>query len=561
MSPQQRFHRRNPCPICGGYDEAPRGQGKRCFGYLSSDGEFAHCTRDELAGGIEQNPDSGTYPHRLRGRCGCGQEHGPSTTPQRQIVATYPYTDEHGKLLFEVIRYSPKSFAQRRPDGTWKLGDVRRVLYRLPEVLASECVYLVEGEKDVETLRGLGLPATCNPHGAGKWRDHYAGSLKGKLVVILPDNDAEGRRHALRAAQSLLPVVRSLKLVELPGQPPKGDVTDWLARGGSKDELVRIIKSAPVIDAASLDSLRAAWFPEPLGTPKTEPAAQFFSPEQILSGAGGVDSFLRPQPGLQTPWQALNDLTCGLHNGELCLLAARPSMGRTWIALQIAYHAAKSGGCVALFSLEMSKESLLRRLISQEARVDGQRLRRGEMEKEDRARIARALSEIVRAPLFISDSTKATVQGVCAALRSLAAQRKLALVVIDYLGLMTGRGRDRNAEVSGISRELKLAAKQFNVPFLVLSQLSRAPEVRGGDMRPRLSDLRDSGTLEQDADLVLLLYREEMYKPRDESVRGQAELAVAKQRNGPTGKIEMVFLREVGRFEVRTGDIAHALVG
>jgi len=551
MRPQQRFHRRNPCPICGGCDEAPRGQGKRCFGYLSSDGEFAHCTRDELAGGIEQNPESGTYPHRLRGRCKCGQEHGPSEAPQRQIVATYPYTDEHGKLLFEVIRYSPKSFAQRRADGTWKLGDVRRVLYRLPEVLAAECVYLVEGEKDVETLRGLGLTATCNPHGAGKWRDHYAQSLAGKLVVILPDNDDEGRRHALRAAQSLLPVARGVKLVELPGLPKKGDATDWLARGHGKDELVQAVKAAPVLDAGAVSTLGASWFPEQANhKPQAQP--QFFSPEQILSAAGGVDSFLRPQPGLQTPWRALNDLTCGLHNGELCLVAARPSMGKTWIALQIAYHAAKSGGgCVALFSLEMSKESLLRRLISQEARVDGQRLRRGELDREERRRIAAALGEIARAPLYISDNTRATVQGVCTALRGLAAQQKLVLVVIDYLGLMTGRGRDRNAEVSGISRELKLAAKEFNVPFLVLSQLSRAPEVRGGDMRPRLSDLRDSGTLEQDADVVLLLYREEMYKPRDESVRGKAELAVAKQRNGPTKNIEMVFLREVGRFECR----------
>jgi KaiC/GvpD/RAD55 family RecA-like ATPase len=553
MSPQQRFHRRNPCPICGGYDEAARGQGKRCFGFLSNDGEFAHCTRDELAGGIEQNPDSGTYPHRLRGRCKCGQEHGPSEVPQRQIVATYLYTDEHGKLLFEVIRYSPKSFAQRRADGAWKLGDVRRVLYRLPEILAAECVYLVEGEKDVETLRERGLTATCNPHGAGKWRDHYAQSLAGKLVVVLPDNDDEGRRHALRAAQSLLPVARGVKLVELPGLPKKGDVSDWLTQGHGKDELLQVVKAAPVLDAGGLSALRAAWFPEQVAHKKAERLTQFFSPEQILSGAGGVDSFLRPQPGLQTPWRALNDLTCGLHNGELCLVAARPSMGKTWIALQIAYYVAKSSnGCVALFSLEMSKESLLRRLIAQEARVDGQRLRRGELDKEERRRIAAALGEIARAPLFISDNTKATVQGVCAALRGLAAQHKLALVVIDYLGLMTGRGRDRNAEVSGISRELKLAAKEFNVPFLVLSQLSRAPEVRGGDnRRPVLSDLRDSGTLEQDADLVLMLYRAEMYKPDDPSVRGKAELAIAKQRNGPTEKIELDFRRDCGRFDER----------
>ncbi|MDP6494877.1 MAG: hypothetical protein QGI09_05565, partial [Dehalococcoidia bacterium] len=188
VSASQRFTRDRPCPVCGGYGNQKRGQRKRCYGYRSDDGEWAHCTREDHAGGIALKDGSQTYAHRLTGDCRCGQRHdNRPSTPQpsrngmkRRISATYDYTDEDGTLLFQTVRYDPKDFAQRQPDGKggwkWNLEGVRRVLYRLPELLGadpSEPVFIVEGEKDVDRLAGLGLVATTNPMGVKKWRPEY----------------------------------------------------------------------------------------------------------------------------------------------------------------------------------------------------------------------------------------------------------------------------------------------------------------------------------------------------------------------------------------------------
>lgn len=256
-----RFVRRNPCPVCGGYDDAPRGKGVRCFGYLSTDGRYAHCTRSELAGDLPLHAESQTYAHRLDGSCRCGKAHGIATSshtlespiPRRRLAATYPYHDEQGTLLFEVVRRDPKGFSQRRPDGhggwQWSLNGTRRVLYRLPELLAanlSRSVYIVEGEKDANRLASAGLTATTNPGGAGKWRSEYAEHLRGRPVVILPDNDEPGRRHAEQVARSLRGVATSIKIVELPDLPDRGDVYDWLSQGHSRDDLVALATQAPV---------------------------------------------------------------------------------------------------------------------------------------------------------------------------------------------------------------------------------------------------------------------------------------------------------------------------
>ncbi len=232
IAASQRFSRSRPCPICGGWDQEPRAQGVRCYGFLSDDGKFAYCTREDRAGGLPLKPNSDTYKHLLAGACRCGRQHGPDLKPR--IVATYPYCDESGALLYEVVRVEPKTFHQRRPDGAggwlWNLGDVRRVLYRLPGLLAEprRAVFVVEGERDTDTLIGMGLLATTNAGGALKWRPEYAEPLAGRPIIILPDNDGPGRRHALMVAQSLHGVAASVRVVELPGLPPKGDVSDWL---------------------------------------------------------------------------------------------------------------------------------------------------------------------------------------------------------------------------------------------------------------------------------------------------------------------------------------------
>ena len=305
-----------------------------------------------------------------------------------------------------------------------------------------------------------------------------------------------------------------------------------------------------------------------LGDARTKDALA--SPKQILDNFdGGINAFLDPAKrikGLSTGFLKLDEMTGGLHEGELVILAARPSMGKTALALNIAQHVAMRPGqkqTVAVFSLEMSQESLLTRMVCAAARVDQQKFRASYLNQDERRRLQKATADLVEAPLFIDDTAGAHLMDIHAKLRRLKSEHGLALVVIDYLQLMSGRGRyeNRNQEISTISRGLKLLAKDLRVPMLVLSQLNRAPETRQGDHRPQLSDLRESGSIEQDADLVGFIYREEVYKPNDESLRGLAELLVAKQRNGPTGKVNLVFLREFTKFENRTNDLGEDVMG
>jgi replicative DNA helicase len=233
-------------------------------------------------------------------------------------------------------------------------------------------------------------------------------------------------------------------------------------------------------------------------------------------------------------------------------------MGKTALALNIAVHVAtnrKNPQAVAVFSLEMSRQSLLTRLICSMGRVDQQRFRSGHLDREERGRLAEAATDLFEAPLYIDDTSATTLMDINAKLRKLKAsiQQKLALVVVDYLQLMPapslGRNSNRVQEVGALSRGLKLMSKDLDVPFLVLSQLSRAPEQRIGDHRPQLADLRESGSIEQDADIVAFIFREEVYQRDREDLRGRAELLLAKQRNGPTGKIPLVFLHQYTKFE------------
>jgi len=291
------------------------------------------------------------------------------------------------------------------------------------------------------------------------------------------------------------------------------------------------------------------------------------SPAQIIDDyQGGLNAFLDPSKrikGISSGFSKLDEMTGGMHAGELIILAARPSMGKTAFALNIAQHVAtKLNKAVAVFSLEMSRESLLTRMLCASARVDSQKFRSGYLNSEERQRLQVAASQLVRSPLYIDDSAGANLMDIHAKLRRLQAERKqeLGLVVVDYLQLMSGRGRfeNRNQEISTISRGMKLLAKELNVPMLVLSQLSRATETRQGDHRPQLSDLRESGSIEQDADVVAFIFREEVYKRDREDLRGLAELLVSKQRNGPVGKVDLVFLHHLTKFENRAEDLGEA---
>jgi replicative DNA helicase len=235
-------------------------------------------------------------------------------------------------------------------------------------------------------------------------------------------------------------------------------------------------------------------------------------------------------------------------------------MGKTALALNIAQHVAmnpKMRKTVAVFSLEMSKASLMDRLVCSQARVDQHSFRTGFLNADERRQLSVAAQDLVEAPLYIDDTAGASLMDIHSKLRRLKAEQGLGLVVIDYLQLMTSRGRYENRvqEVSSLSRGLKLLSKELRVPMLVLSQLNRAPETRPGDHVPQLSDLRESGSIEQDADLVAFIYREEVYKPDREDLRGVAHLIIGKQRNGPTGKIKLAFLKEYTKFENYAPDL------
>lgn len=267
--------------------------------------------------------------------------------------------------------------------------------------------------------------------------------------------------------------------------------------------------------------------------------------EQIEQMAG------RPEmiTGVPTGFTDFDQMTSGLQRQDLIIIAARPSMGKTALALNMAQYAAKNGNTVGIFSLEMSAEQLVSRLLCSEARVDAHRLRTGYLNREEWARLADALRRLCETQVFIDDTPGTNVLEMRAKSRRLKAEHGMDLLIIDYLQLMSGRGRieSRQQEVSQISRDLKGLAKELNVPVIALSQLSRATETRS-DHRPQLSDLRESGSIEQDADVVCFIYREEVYNQSDEN-RGTAELIIGKQRNGPTGTAQLAFLKEFTRFE------------
>jgi replicative DNA helicase len=258
--------------------------------------------------------------------------------------------------------------------------------------------------------------------------------------------------------------------------------------------------------------------------------------------------------GVPTGFSDLDEMTSGLQPSDLIIIAARPSMGKTSLVLNIAQHVGtRTAKTVGLFSLEMSKEQLFLRMLTAEARIDAQRMRRGFLGEHDWGRLSQAIGTLSEAKIFIDDSPSIGVLEMRAKCRRLAAEHNLDLVIIDYIQLMQGRGRfeNRTLELASISRSMKGLAKELNVPIVVLSQLSRAPESRA-DHRPQLSDLRESGALEQDADVVIFIYREDLYADKNQPAaenEGVAELIIGKQRNGPTGVVKLAFIREFTRFE------------
>jgi replicative DNA helicase len=273
--------------------------------------------------------------------------------------------------------------------------------------------------------------------------------------------------------------------------------------------------------------------------------------ERVLEKAEAVEHRDLVVTGVPTGFRGLDALTSGLQKQDLVVIAARPSMGKTSLALTLAQHAAiESNAVVGIFSLEMSAEALAMRMLCSEASVDAQKFRSGYLSNEEWSRLGKALGRLADARIFIDDTAAISVLEMRAKARRLATEQKqLDLIVVDYLQLMSGsssRFESRQQEVSQISRELKALAKELDVPMVALSQLSRAPENRT-DHRPQLADLRESGAIEQDADVVAFIYREEQYNKQEEN-KNIAELIVAKQRNGPTDTVYLAFVNQFAKF-------------
>jgi replicative DNA helicase len=261
--------------------------------------------------------------------------------------------------------------------------------------------------------------------------------------------------------------------------------------------------------------------------------------------------------GVPTGFIDFDRITHGLNRGNLIIIAGRPGMGKTSLALNMAQHVSiHENRPVGIFSLEMSQQELALRILCSEADVSFSRLRAGHLSQRQWQQIVQTVRRLGPARMFIDDSPNPTLLEISSKVRRLKAELGLDLVILDYLQLMQAGGKyeNRNLEIAAISRGLKQLAKELDIPVIALSQLSRQPERRGGDHRPQLADLRESGSIEQDADLVAFVYRDELYNPDDPSKKGLAELIVAKHRNGETGTIELVFLGETTTFKNRAPD-------
>ncbi|RCK69943.1 replicative DNA helicase [Desertihabitans brevis] len=271
--------------------------------------------------------------------------------------------------------------------------------------------------------------------------------------------------------------------------------------------------------------------------------------ESTLDEIEAIGSRSGDMAGVPTGFIELDELTNGLHAGQMIILAARPAVGKSTLGLDFARAASiKNGLCSAIFSLEMSKTEITMRLLSAEAQIPLNHIRKGTMTDEDWTRLAKKMGEVSEAPLFVDDSPNLTMMEIRAKARRLKQRHDLRLIIIDYMQLMTSgkKVESRQLEVSEFSRQIKLLAKELEIPIIAMSQLNRGPEQRT-DKKPMLSDLRESGSLEQDADMVILLHREDMYD-KESSRLGEADFIVAKHRNGPTKTVEVAFQGHYSRF-------------
>lgn len=413
---------------------------------------------------------------------------------ERRIVATYDYRNANGSLAYQVVRYEPKDFRQRKPDGkggwTWSVKGEETILYRLPDVLAADATQwlaVVEGEKDADNLWSIGIPATCNPMGAGKWRPHFTECLKGRRVVVIPDRDEPGRKHGENVAASLMEAGITCRVVEV---TTGKDASEYLAAGGDRESLLRLI-------AEHLDC----------------EAGGESGPEETLSDGGPrvtplddamadyIESVKRGQRDLVKT--GLNELDAavggGFDYGEMVILAARPSHGKTAVALQFVHHWTNIGLPCVFVSEEMSARALGKRALQFVSTAHHEEWGR------NAEQLLAELSQYRegRAKAWVIEGC-GTVQRVSEAVVPLVQEHGIKCIVIDYAQLLRGSGRGRYEQVTEVSMALREITNATGCIVCVLCQLNRGIESRDIWV-PKNSDLKDSGQLEQDADVILHL--------------------------------------------------------
>lgn len=378
VNSSQRTSKTRRCVICGGAASDVRGKNRRCYGYVSSDRKFAHCTREEHAGLMQPYGDGKTYAHRLNGKCDCGTTHGPEDPVEwNNIEIAYDYRDERGKLLYQVVRKIPKDFRQRKPDGgggwVWSIGDVRRIIYRLPQLLKApldQPVYIVEGEKDADRLAGNKLIATCNPQGAGKWHfvDECARkALHGRHLVIIADADQAGREHAKAVEQWAQTVAASIRVLELYKDDSKKDVSDWLDEGHTVDELAQVAASIEPTETG----IHADPWQQELAKAREDVdrviGSYALHERRPLFGVDAVDLLKTEFP--PAPWLITGLVT----KGGTTVAAGEPKAGiKTWMLIEIAVAIATGSkafgefyaeaGRVAVFFAEDQAQSVRNRV-------------------------------------------------------------------------------------------------------------------------------------------------------------------------------------------------------
>jgi replicative DNA helicase len=442
-----------------------------------------------------------------------------------KVVATYEYHDADGNLLYEKQRLEPGDRGKKKKFQFNSIHGYERgcvaVMYNLPAIIGSSWAIIAEGEKCADKLIGWGLPATTLDRGAdSKLSPDDVELLKAKKVVILPDNDDAGKRYAVRLAEQL----NDVKIVGL-DLPPKGDIVDW---SGDKEKLMAIIKRTPL------------W----------EPKRDYVSVRSILPSV--VENMLYAdldKLGERTGFDAIDKRLGIFRRKNLIVIAGRPSMGKSALMTSMMLNMSMRGTPVLLFTPEMSKEETAERLLCQINDINMQNVMQRYNHECNIARVNEAAEKLEKLPIWIDDTGGVQLEWVEARLKTAIKEHGIKCVFIDYLQLMNTLAKDAGKEVAYIgyiSRNLKRIAKENDVPIIMLSQLNRDCEKRN-DKRPQLSDLKGSGDIEQDGDVIAFVYRDEVYNIRSEDF-GTAEVIIRKFRNGKTGTARLAFLSDSMRF-------------